>query len=276
MAQLQFHAPNDTFMIHFHEHYYWYITAPLYFLVPATIYHFSSMSGSKQSGWKNMDLLSEILSYALIGLIGSTALGLIDSLSDYPIKDAFQLLRINYSVLLGVGHFYGALLFSVIFMMIRLYMADNKEVYKRFLDLVAMLVCITTILGKIACFCSGHAGCYGVPTALPWGVRFVNESNDSLVACHPIQLYSALANMILLIALYSWRIKLKPGTGCLVFLISTALLNMALEFLMQQKIIVGYLNLAQLSYLLILLLSTITFTYLSQPKGIAPRAEKAN
>src|SRR5581483_901492 len=50
--------------------------------------------------------------------------------------------------------------------------------------------------GRIGCFLGGC--CYGAPTTLPWGVVFPEVG---LPARHPLQLYSAVADFALLIAL---------------------------------------------------------------------------
>ena len=54
-------------------------------------------------------------------------------------------------------------------------------------DTFAVPVAVAVAIGRIACFAGGC--CYGTPTSLPWGVRFI-RAGDAL-ARHPTQLYEA-------------------------------------------------------------------------------------
>lgn len=69
-------------------------------------------------------------------------------------------------------------------------------------DALAPGAALAHSIGRIGCFLNGC--CYGVPTSLPWGVRFYNCAicPDDLPR-HPTQLYEALG----LILLFSWLIR---------------------------------------------------------------------
>jgi phosphatidylglycerol:prolipoprotein diacylglycerol transferase len=65
-------------------------------------------------------------------------------------------------------------------------------------DVLAGPVAVASAIGRLGCFLNGC--CYGVPTSLPWGVRFPAGSlpyaqfDDA--ALHPSQLYNVLAGLL--------------------------------------------------------------------------------
>jgi phosphatidylglycerol:prolipoprotein diacylglycerol transferase len=118
-------------------------------------------------------------------------------------------------------------------------------------DAVAPALPLGYALGRIGCFLVGDD--YGVPTSLPWGVKFPEglpptdvESlrrefgldlpsslpGDQLVAVHPTQLYeAALALAIWLAAQRLLARSSRPGTTALAVLALLALERFAIEFL---------------------------------------------
>ena len=82
------------------------------------------------------------------------------------------------------------------------------------LDLLVPSVALAQGIGRLGCFFNGC--CYGVPTTLPWGVRFPGE----MVARHPTQLYESAA-LILLTGALLWRGRraVAPGTQLAWYLI---------------------------------------------------------
>ncbi len=67
-------------------------------------------------------------------------------------------------------------------------------------------------IGRIGCFLNGC--CYGLPTTMPWGVRFHNPTlGVDTLPSHPTQLYEAIGLLILfvLLALYSRTIS-RPSS----------------------------------------------------------------
>lgn len=59
-------------------------------------------------------------------------------------------------------------------------------------DAFVVPVAVSVGIGRLACFCGGC--CYGVPTSLPWGVRFVHV-DDQLR--HPTQIYEAIFHLMM-------------------------------------------------------------------------------
>jgi phosphatidylglycerol:prolipoprotein diacylglycerol transferase len=70
-------------------------------------------------------------------------------------------------------------------------------------DAVAPAMAIGIGIGRLGCFLNGC--CFGMPTSLPWGVRFPSGSYASYTfpgsAIHPSQLYLALAGAVLFLVL---------------------------------------------------------------------------
>ncbi|MFN7019408.1 MAG: prolipoprotein diacylglyceryl transferase [Fimbriimonadales bacterium] len=65
-------------------------------------------------------------------------------------------------------------------------------------DLAAPSLALGYAIARIGCFAAGC--CYGVPTALPWGVRFPGHDH----AVHPTQLYATAMNLLLFAILSFW------------------------------------------------------------------------
>src|SRR5439155_10928066 len=61
--------------------------------------------------------------------------------------------------------------------------------------------------GRLGCFSAGC--CWGLPTALPWGVTFTSQYSNEVVGVplgvplHPTQLYEAAAELVIFIVLYT-------------------------------------------------------------------------
>jgi len=66
----------------------------------------------------------------------------------------------------------------------------------RTLDLAAPAAAFGYGIGRIGCFLSGD-GCYGIPTTLPWGMRFPNGLEPTFVPVHPTPLYELAAGLVI-------------------------------------------------------------------------------
>ncbi|HLI85664.1 MAG TPA: prolipoprotein diacylglyceryl transferase [Bryobacteraceae bacterium] len=75
-------------------------------------------------------------------------------------------------------------------------------------------------IGRLGCFSAGC--CYGLPTHLPWAVRFTNPTSevppDLLnVPLHPTQLYESLAEFAIF-GILLWRIRKPHSAGSIISL----------------------------------------------------------
>jgi phosphatidylglycerol:prolipoprotein diacylglycerol transferase len=100
-------------------------------------------------------------------------------------------------------------------------------------DATAPSLALGTAIGRVGCFLNGC--CYGVPTSLPWGVRFPADSFAGLefgdVPVHPSQLYFAAAGLLLFGIMWWLRRRLTvPGTLFWTFMLLFALIRIPLDF----------------------------------------------
>jgi len=138
---------------------------------------------------------------------------------------------------------YGGLLFAIA--AAALYLRAAGQPLAPFFDFVAVGTGITFALVRTGCFL---AGCdYGLPTALPWGVRFPPGSLAALdharrgfvprgaasLPVHPTQLYEAALGLIGAVAagLVLARRDRRDGSAFATFLITYACGRFAIEFL---------------------------------------------
>src|SRR5206468_2477943 len=85
-------------------------------------------------------------------------------------------------------------------------------------DICAPAFALGYSIGRIGCFLNGC--CYGHACALPWGVRFTDETSGGLTPpSHPTQLYATLMNLAFFVILDRWsRRPHKTGALFLVYL----------------------------------------------------------
>jgi len=81
------------------------------------------------------------------------------------------------------------------------------------LDLVALYTPLLQSIARIGCFLAGC--CYGLPTAVPWGIMFYDVAGYAplYTFLHPTQLYSCLASFLIFLVLQAMVrfIHVKPG-----------------------------------------------------------------
>ncbi len=89
-------------------------------------------------------------------------------------------------------------------------------------DLFVPSVMIAYAIGRVGCFLNGC--CYGAPTNMPWGVRFLDDGTGHLTPpSHPTQLYaSALATLFFIGLVWVERHRRYLGQVSCWFLLGTA------------------------------------------------------
>ena len=100
-------------------------------------------------------------------------------------------------------------------------------------DALTPSLALGTMFGRVGCFLNGC--CYGRPTRLPWGVVFPPDSFASIefgsVPVHPAQLYFAAAGLVLFLAAWGVRRRLRlPGLLFWGFVAVFALVRIPLDF----------------------------------------------
>jgi phosphatidylglycerol:prolipoprotein diacylglycerol transferase len=89
----------------------------------------------------------------------------------------------------------------------------------RLLDAITPGTAVGYAIGRLGCFFNGC--CFGLPTNLPWGIVFpkgsLAEAYCGEIPLHPTQLYSALAMLLVFLALV-WIYNKKRFDGQIIFL----------------------------------------------------------
>lgn len=151
------------------------------------------------------------------------------------------------------GRWYGSLLAVVLVYLLARSSTTGTDTDKIF-EIVMLGTCVGIVFGKLGCFFSGHYGCHGVETNLPWGVTYPYGINlDAPV--HPIQLYDAFFHLLLfglLIAVKQMKVRLG-----LLFLFTTSLYSFSISFLRSGDTFALGLKLSQVIYLIILIISLV-------------------
>jgi prolipoprotein diacylglyceryltransferase len=116
---------------------------------------------------------------------------------------------------------------------------------KRIFDIVAIVLPVGMSIQRIACLLSGC--CFGIPTHLPWGIRYdqhshawisqvmsgqITNTDPCSLAVHPAQVYDIIAWMIIFF-LSAWAVRYfrASGSRLLLTLLLYGVFRFILEFL---------------------------------------------
>jgi len=109
-------------------------------------------------------------------------------------------------------------------------------------DALAPAIAIGMGIGRIGCFFNGC--CLGIPTTLPWGVVF-KDNTQFFGPRHPTQLYEMTLNFLIAAILMTGFKKAKPGAAFLWLCILSGTERFFMEFLRAEAIPAGPLSVAQ-------------------------------
>ena len=99
----------------------------------------------------------------------------------------------------------------------------------RVADCIAPGVALGHVFGRLGCFMNGC--CYGRQSDLPWALRFPYDRVPHGKPVHPTQLYEALLNLALSIALATWFRRRKfDGQVFAFYLVGYALIRSFTEY----------------------------------------------
>lgn len=156
--------------------------------------------------------------------------------------------------------------------------------------LVAPALTAAYAVGRVGCYVVGDD--YGVPTTLPWGVRFpqgmppttaqnlrefhvavpASAAPDTIFAVHPTQLYEVAAMLVVFAIIWRWR-TLPRGTGWLfgAYMVLAGLERFAVEFLRaKDDRIPGGLSIAQVTSVVMVIVGIAVMKALSLRPRAAP------
>jgi phosphatidylglycerol:prolipoprotein diacylglycerol transferase len=138
---------------------------------------------------------------ALAALAGAKLLMILLDLGYYT-RNPGEIL--SFATLQAGGVFYGGLIAALITAVF--YMRRKKLPGLKTADVFAPAIALGHAIGRVGCFAAGC--CWGQACKLPWGVTFTNPDANRLfgtpldIPLHPTQLYEALAEGLIFLALY--------------------------------------------------------------------------
>ena len=160
-----------------------------------------------------------------------------------------------------------------------LYLRKEQKHRLEYLDILASVLGIGPFIGRWACFLNGC--CYGTPTALPWGVRFPQNSfayNSHLrqgsidaqsilsLSVHPVQIYASILSIIIffITSYYCRKYRKVQGATFLFYWIIYGTVRFFIEFLRGDGLRYTDLNLtlSQIIIILLLPISSLGIAYI--------------
>lgn len=138
--------------------------------------------------------------------------------------------------LAGGGSFFGAV--AAVLLFAALYTPRYfAGAHRRLWDITVIGIALGHGVGRLGCFAAGC--CYGIPTALPWGVRFATLGKrlhpQAGILLHPVQLYEAALCLLLALFLYRrWKKRRFAGQIFALYLSGYGVIRFLLEFLRRQ------------------------------------------
>ncbi|MBV8902609.1 MAG: prolipoprotein diacylglyceryl transferase [Acidobacteriia bacterium] len=124
----------------------------------------------------------------------------------------------SLSTLQAGGVFYGGLIAALL--VAAWYLHKTKLPGLLTADIFAPGIALGHAIGRLGCFSAGC--CWGLPTHLPWAVRFTDPNSQVPpellnVPLHPTQLYESFAEFVIFGILY-WRIRKPHPAGAIISL----------------------------------------------------------
>ncbi len=171
--------------------------------------------------------------------------------------------------------FYGGLAGGVLAGLV--FARRQRVPFRTLADMAAPAVALGYGIARFGCLLNGC--CYGVPTNLPWGIRFplFPDSMITTDPSHPTQIYAALGSFLILGILLRARTRLAaPGQLFLLYLMLYSVLRSAVEVLRKgvtAEELVGGLTQAQVASALIFAGALVGFLRLGRGgrTGSVPR-----
>ena len=174
---------------------------------------------------------------AISAMLGARIFYLLQNIGDV-INNPLMLLQLN-----GATVSFGVYLGGIFGMLA--YYAIHKIPVLIYADVIASVLGIGPMIGRMACFLNGCD--YGTVTGMPWAVRFpknsyayvdhlhqgwISGSSELSLTVHPVQFYSMLKGLVLFILFsYLWKKGyFKPGVLFFLFWVCYGMLRFIIEF----------------------------------------------
>jgi len=191
---------------------------------------FFILKKAKKEGVKEEHIYNLVLSIAIGSLVLGRIFYFFVNIGEFSsFLDIFAIWRGGF---FGIGTLFGGLLGALI------YTKKAKLDFAQIMDLIAPYVALAFAIGRIGCFLRGC--CFGMPTTLPWGIVYSEnslaaEAGFAGVPLHPTQLYHVLCNFIIFLILLRInkinKLKKPKGMTFLLFLLLFSLQRILIDFI---------------------------------------------
>jgi phosphatidylglycerol---prolipoprotein diacylglyceryl transferase len=140
--------------------------------------------------------------------------------ADQPLREIFM---IQHGGLVYYGGLIGASIAGIG------YLTWKKLPVWKIADILAPSIALGSVFGRIGCLMNGC--CYGRACDLPWAIHFPGDHETHGAGVHPTQLYDALLNLILYLAL-AWLFRRRKFDGQILslYFIGYAICRTTVEF----------------------------------------------
>jgi phosphatidylglycerol:prolipoprotein diacylglycerol transferase len=170
------------------------------------------------------EIVSDVVLWLMLGSIAGARLVYVTTywkqeFANQPFSEVFMIQH-------GGLVYYGGLIGATVAGMI--YLTVKKLPVWKIADVLAPSIALGCVFGRIGCLLNGC--CYGYACDLPWAIHFPADHETLGKAVHPTQIYDALLNLILYVALAWWfRRKKFDGQIFALYLIGYAIFRSIAE-----------------------------------------------
>jgi phosphatidylglycerol:prolipoprotein diacylglycerol transferase len=217
-----------------------------------------AMKEGRRKGIRDSDI-NDFLFYGIIfGIIGARIYYVLFSDPNTYLKNPFDIIAVWKGGLAIHGGVIGGFITAVIF-------CKKRNIsFLKFADTLTPSLILGQGIGRIGCLSAGC--CYGVPTSLPWGIKFTNiEAMAPLnIYLHPTQIYEFLLDMIVFIIIWRFRKRINLDGGLfLLYLLSYGIVRFFVEIFRGDKLMIfGLISAAQTMSIIFIISSIIGYLIL--------------
>lgn len=207
---------------------------------------------ARREGFPRDTIVDVSLLAVLAGIIGSRLTYVF--LYDWPYfsQHPLEILNLRNQGLV----FQGGLVLAVV--AVGIYVVVKRVPFWPIADIMAVFISLGYGIARIGCFLNGC--CYGKVTDVPWGVVFPGLGD---LPRHPTQLYSSFSAVILFLFLYWFYPRRRfDGQVFILYLIGYSIIRFIIEFWRENLIVWQHLTVAQVTALVIIILSVPLYLWL--------------
>ena len=207
----------------------------------------ATILSAKEAKRKKIDheKIYSLVAYIIIGAIIGSRIGylLFDLNNIANFLDIFKFWEGGLSF---HGGFIGGTLFGFF------YVKKNKLNFWKTADICTPSIPLAQAIGRIGCFLRGC--CYGIETALPWGINYLGETR------HPTQIYSSIALFGIFIFLSKQKYKKNfNGALFLTYIIIYSVFRFFIEFIRTEPRVLLGLTGAQIASIVLFVIAIFIF-----------------